>query len=358
MAHDWVATLEEAVAAAANAGLSASYGNPSGITAALVQALADGLITPATFEARIKRTLLTLFRVGMFDTSSAGNPFRGPYDEALLDGPAHRALAREAAARTMVLLENKGSLLPLTTLPPKVAVLGTFSDCTALEGSYGGHEHEWPNFACSYTHTYVGSMSSVSTVRSAALEEAAASGSEVRWALGSGFNVPAGPGGLANATATAAWADLVVLVVGLGTDVEAEGKDRFSLQLRAPQAALVAAVAAALAPGARLVLAVCSAGGVDLVEPRADAVLQLFYAGEETGHGFWDVLMGRVAPSARMPETVYADEYLDLVEPEVNFNMVTRGTGRTYRFFDEAAALAKNASVAAYTRYKFGFGLS
>lgn len=38
--------------------------------------------------------------------------------------------------------------------------------------------------------------------------------------------------------------------------------------------------------------------------------------------------------------------------------MITRGTGRTYRFFDESAALAKNTSVAAYTRYKFGYGLS
>lgn len=329
MSHDWVATLEEAVAAAANAGLSASYGNAKGITAALVSALADGLISQATFDARIKRTLLTLFRVGMFDTSNIANPFRGPYDESLLDGPAHRALAREAAARTMVLLENKGAVLPLAALPPRVAVVGTFSDCTVLRGSYGGHETEWPSFGCSYTHTYVGTMSNVSTLRSAALAEAAAAGgaTEVRWAQGAGFNVAAGPSGLSDASAAAAWGDLVILAVGLGTSIEAEGRDRYTLTLSDAQAALVAAVSSTVRPGATLVVAIASAGGVDLVVPRADAVVQMFYAGEETGSGFWDIILGRVNPSARLPETVYANAYLSLVEPEINFVRASMGRG-------------------------------
>jgi beta-glucosidase len=357
--HDYTATLPEAVAAVLDAGLSASYGNPSGITAALLEARATGLVANATIDAAIKRTLLTLFRVGMFDTNNSANPYRGPYDETALDGPAHRALAREAAAKTMVLLENKNATLPLAALPPKVAVIGPFSDCTTLAGSYGGHEKEWPNFACSYTHTYVGSMSAVSTLRAAVAAEAAAGGStEVRWALGSGFGVPAGADGLVNASAAAAWADLVVLAVGLGTAVEAEGRDRVALTLSAAQAALVDAVAGAVRPGATLVVAIASAGGVDLVVPRADAVLQMFYSGEETGSAFVDLLRGRAVPSAKLPETIYANEYLDLVEPEINFNMITRGTGRTYRFFDEARALANNASVAAYTRYRFGYGLS
>lgn len=358
--HDYVATLPEAVAAVVDAGLTASYGDAKGITAALVAARASGLLANATFDAAIKRTLLTLFRVGVFDTNNSANPFRGPVDESALDGAAHRALAREAAGKTMVLLENAAAALPLAALPARVAVVGPFSDCTVLEGSYGGHEREYPNFACSYTHSYVGTASAVSTLRGAAEAEAAAAGggAEVRWALGAGFAVPAGADGLANATAAAAWADLVVLAVGLGTLAEVEGRDRTALGLSGAQADLVAAVAGALRPGAKLVVAVVSAGGVDLVVPRADAVVQLFYPGEETGAAFWDIVMGRAVPSAKLPETIYANEYLALVEPEINFNMITRGTGRTYRFFNESAALAANASVGAYTRYKFGYGLS
>jgi hypothetical protein len=50
------------------AGLSASYGNFNGITAALNASLNDGSLDPALFEARIKRNLLTTFRLGVYDT--------------------------------------------------------------------------------------------------------------------------------------------------------------------------------------------------------------------------------------------------------------------------------------------------
>ena len=330
VSHRWVDTLPEAVAAVVNAGLSASYGNYAGITAALRAALNSSAIPPATFAARIQRTLLTLFRVGMFDTHNPANPHRGPFDESLLDGPQHRALAREAAGKSTVLLENRAQALPLPALPARVAVLGPFAHCTDRTGDYGCHEREYPNLQCSYGHSYSGTTSAVSTVLLAAQAEAAGAGAEVRTALGSGINVPAGAGGLAEAANLTAWADLVVLVVGTGCK-ECEGGDRRNLTLSPPQAALVAAVSAAMAPTARLVVAIASAGGVDLQVPRADAVLQVFYNGEETGSGLWDVIMGRLSPSARMPETVYAWQYLELVAPEVNFNARRRGGGLRVR---------------------------
>ena len=361
--HRWVSTLEEAVAAVIDAGLSASYGNFEGISTALRKALADGLVSNATFDARIQRTLLTIFRVGMFDTHNPANPYAGPYDETLIDGPAHRQLAREAASKSTVLLENRGAppALPLTALPPKIAIIGPFADCADNTGDYGCHESEYPKLSCSYGHSYSGKTSVVSTVLSAARDEVAAAGgsSTIEYVLGSGINVAAGvTDGLAAAANVTAWADLTVLVVGLGC-YEAEGRDRLNLTLSGAQAALVQTVAAAKASAGRLIIAVASAGGVDLVEPRADAVLQIFYNGEETGAGLWDVLLGRVSPSARMPETVYAWQYLNLVAPEINFNMVTFGTGRTYRFFNNSAAVAKSGgSQDTYIRYRFGYGLS
>jgi len=319
--HNWVATLPEAVAAVVNAGLSASYGNYNGITAALEAALANGSISNATFAARIQRTLLTFFRVGMFDTSNPENPFRGPYDESRLDGPQHRALAREAAAKSTVLLENGAShptspTLPLTALPGKVAVIGPFSHCTDRTGDYGCHEREYPNLVCSYGHSYSGSTSVVNTVLTAAQAEAeaVAGGAEVRFALGSGISVPAGAGGLEEAVNLTTWADLTVLVVGVGC-YEAEGRDRYNLTLSDAQNTLIAAVSSAIPPTSKLIVAIASAGGVDLVVPRADAVLQIFYNGEETGSGLWDIILGRLSPSARMPETVYAWQYLGLVAP-------------------------------------------
>ena len=63
VSHNWVATLPEAVAAAVNAGLGASYGSSSDLQPALEAALSSGALPNATFDARIPRTLLTLFRV-------------------------------------------------------------------------------------------------------------------------------------------------------------------------------------------------------------------------------------------------------------------------------------------------------
>ena len=201
----------------------------------------------------------------------------------------------------------------------------------------------------------------MSTVLSAAQDEAAAGGnaSTVRYAVGSGMGVAAGPDGLAAAANVSAWADLVLLVLGLGTHIEHEGLDRQVLGLQPAQLQLLQAVSAAMAPGSKLLLCLVSAGAVDVSAPRADAVLQLFYGGEETGHGLWDVLLGRLSPSARMPLTTYVNEYLGLVGPLANFNMITQGTGRTYRFFNDSAAVAASGgAVSSYLRYKFGYGLS
>ena len=344
--HQWVPTLKEAVADAVNAGLSASYGDPSGITAALTNALADGSISETVFAERIQRTLLTLFRVGVFDTSNPNNPFRGPFDESVLDGAEHRALAREAAARTAVLLENRNGALPLQALPAKVAIIGPFSHCTVLHGDYGGHDSDSP-FQCSYGHSYSGTMSKVSTVLTAAEEEAAAAQATVRYAQGSGIRT-ANSSGLSDAIAAAQWADLVILSVGLGSLIEVEGRDRTYLTLPTAQQDLVDAVAQAVGPSTRLIITIASAGGVDLSVPRADAVLQVFYAGEEAGHGLFDVLLGRVNPSARMPLTVHTNSYLDIAAPLANFNMIANGVGRTYRYFNDST----------YILYRFGYGLS
>ncbi len=229
--------------------------------------------------------------------------------------------------------------------------------------SDGCHEHEYPNLQCSYGHSYSGTTSVVNTVLTAAEAEAAASTASgspvaVQFTLGSGIGVPAGAQGLGEAANLTAWADVVVLVVGLGC-AEAEGRDRTNLTLTGAQRDLISTVTAAMKPTSKLIVAIASAGGVDLVVPRADALLQIFYNGEETGSGLWDVVLGRLSPSARMPETVYAWQYLTLVAPEVNFNMVTFGTGRTYRFFNNSAAVAKSGGAQdTYIRYRFGYGLS
>jgi len=144
-----------------------------------------------------------------------------------------------------------------------------------------------------------------------------------------------------------------VLALGLGCQIESEGLDRPFLTLPQVQDELLAAVSGAVRrAGGALLLVTVSANVIDVDAALADAWVQLFLPGEETGHAFVDVAVGRVSPSGRLPLTGYANEYLDVAGPTADFNMVsaTTGVGRTYRFADRIPA--------GMVKLPFGFGLS
>jgi beta-glucosidase len=153
--------------------------------------------------------------------------------------------------------------------------------------------------------------------------------------------------------------DVVVLVLGLGSAVEAEGVDRTFLGLPSKQQQLLDAVVGAAArcrPRPKpVVLVLVSAGGVALPTPSAsrpwpDAIVWVGYGGEEQGNGVLDVLLARegFSPTGRLPVTWYANGYLDEVGPILDYGLAS-GVGRTYRFLDESRAPPL---------FRFGFGLS
>ena len=356
--HHFVPTLAAAITAGLQAGVEGSFGgtNPA-ISPTLAALLANGSVPEALLRERLRRPLLARFHAGEFDVgANPAYPFGGPFDGAALDGPAHRALAREAAAASLVLLRNEGGLLPLRLQRGgTLAVVGPWANCTLNRRTNDVDEP----LACNYLHSYTGTASAVSTVVGAAAEAGAAGGWAVRYAQGSNLVTPLGPGraGVREAAAAAAAADVTLLCLGLGTLVEREGLDRTNLTLPPPQSALLRAVAAAAGGGARLVVLLFSGGMADLEEgaagaPLAAGVLQAFYPGEETGHGVLDVLLGRVNPSARLPLTAFKQAYLQLAAPIADFTMVgPTGVGRTHRFFDAE----RHPGM---VNWWFGFGLS
>ncbi|GGS82236.1 sugar hydrolase [Planobispora rosea] len=95
------------------------------------RALERGLLTEADVDAAVRHALSIRFRLGEFDPAT-------PYDditEAVVNCPEHQALAREAARRSIVLLENDG-ILPLSGVR-RVAVIGQLGD-TLMEDWYSG----------------------------------------------------------------------------------------------------------------------------------------------------------------------------------------------------------------------------
>jgi len=348
--HKFFPDLGSAIVGALKAGVVAvDSGMGVDILAELARQVAAGNVTPAMVDAFATRTFLLRFRVGEFDSHNAANPYNHArvWDESLLDGAAHRALAREAVAKSAALLKNAPGFLPLpaSPKPATVAVIGPWASCADTDGSYGCNMCMGGNYATKTSY--------VSSVLSALQEELAGSGSTVSFAQGCGPYAASSPTGIADAAALAAAADLTVLVLGLGCSIETEGVDRPYLTLPPVQDELLAAVSLAKRrPGARLLLVTVSAGAIDLDAFAADAWVQLFLPGEEAGHGLMDLVFGRASPSARLPLTLYANEYIDVAGPTADFNLVSAvtGVGRTYRFADRVPA--------GLVKMMFGFGLS
>jgi len=328
--HHYFKTLEEAMAGFLTAGgVAVDSGGGTEIITALKAGLSDGSIPESQIDAAVRRTFLSRFRVGEFDYFNPAMPFRD-YDTGMIDGAAHRALAREAAAKTLVLLRNEGGVLPLNPAKPplSIAVIGPWGNATDRLGNYNHCNQGMEG-------NYASTTSYVSTIIQAMVDEFPASaGVRVSFVEGSGATTPI-EGGVEAASALAASSDLIILALGLGCGVETESRDRSNLRLPQPQAELLAAVAIARnASSTPLIAITVSAGLIDLDELAVDAWISAGYPGEEAGTGLMDVLWGRVSPAGRSPLTGYADDYLGVCGPVADFNLVseTSGVGRTYRY--------------------------
>ena len=102
---DWFGTQSTAAAAAAGLDLEMP-GPPRWRGAQLLEALDRGTVPPSAIDDSVRRVLRTIARAGAFADGTIP-------EERAIDTPERRALLREAAAATMVLLKNDGGALPL-----------------------------------------------------------------------------------------------------------------------------------------------------------------------------------------------------------------------------------------------------
>ncbi|MCK9873809.1 glycoside hydrolase family 3 C-terminal domain-containing protein [Nocardiopsis dassonvillei] len=252
---------------------------------------------------------------------------------------AHHALAREVAARCVVLLKNDGALLPLAP-GGSVAVIGGFARNPRYQG--GGSSHVNP------TRVDVPLEEIRALAGSGAVTFAAGYAADAR-----GDAEPGDATGLREEAVRAATdADTAVVFLGLAEHQESEGFDREHIELPAEQLDLLAAVVRAQ-PRTVVVL---SHGGVLRLAPVAElapAVLDGALLGQAGGGAVADVLFGRVNPSGRLGETVpvrLQDTPAYLNFPGEN-SAVLYGEGLYvgYRWYD-----ARDMEVA----FPFGHGLS
>jgi beta-glucosidase len=132
--HKLVPTLAEAAAMALTAGTDLNCGRAY---AALLEAVRKGLVDEATVDIAVKRLFTARFRLGMFDLEKRVPYAQIPY--SAVDSPKHRLLALEAARQSIVLLQNKNNVLPLSKSLESIAVIGpNADDIEVLLGNYNG----------------------------------------------------------------------------------------------------------------------------------------------------------------------------------------------------------------------------
>ena len=287
----------------------------------LLAAVESGKITESDIDARLSE-LLPL----VFDTKAALDAAPREFDAA-----AHHALARRAAAESLVLLKNEGSLLPLAA-GSKVAVIGDFAKNPRYQGA--------------------GSSMVNSTQVDVLLDKLIDSELNV---IGyqQGFDRHGKPDAALQESACelATQADTVILCMGLDEIAESEGLDRSNLHLAQNQVDLLQAVAAV---NPKIVVVLYSGSVVET--PWLDNCQALLYAalGGQAGAGaVADALTGKVNPCGKLAETwplAYAD-----VPSAADFATRRKtveyreGLYIGYRYFTTAEKAV---------RFPFGYGMS
>ncbi|MFF8765786.1 glycoside hydrolase family 3 C-terminal domain-containing protein [Nocardiopsis dassonvillei] len=334
---DWGAVQDRPAAVAAGLDLEMP-GDGGASDARLLAAVEAGACSTEDVDTAASRVAALAARARGSRRDRAADPERA-LEVGAREIEDHHALAREVAARCVVLLKNDGALLPLAP-DGSVAVIGGFARNPRYQG--GGSSHVNP------------------TRVDVPLEEirALAGSGAVTFAPGYADQAQDGtePGDAAalreEAVRTASAADTAVVFLGLAEHQESEGFDREHIELPAEQLDLLAAVVRAQ-PRTVVVL---SHGGVLRLAPVAElapAVLDGALLGQAGGGAVADVLFGRVNPSGRLGETVpvrLQDTPAYLNFPGEN-SAVLYGEGLYvgYRWYD-----ARDMEVA----FPFGHGLS
>lgn len=132
--HKIVPTLADAAAMALQAGTDLNCGRAY---SALNGAVKKGLINEALIDLAVKRLFTARIKLGMFDPEDLVPHSKIPY--SVVDSPEHRSLALEAARKSIVLLQNRNNVLPLSKSIKSLAVIGPNADDEeVLLGNYNG----------------------------------------------------------------------------------------------------------------------------------------------------------------------------------------------------------------------------
>ncbi len=294
--HAVAGSAGEAAALALSAGVDVELPTVRCFGEPLLAAVRNGEVDEALVDRAAERVLTQKYALGLLDAGWEPVPAVAESRVVDLDPPEARALARQLAEESVVLLSNDGAL-PLGA-DARIAVVGPLADDPfAMLGCY--------TFPAHHGRDAVTLQPAVPTLLASLRHELP----RARFTYAIGCDVDtADTSGFAEAVHAAGDADVCVVVVGdqsglFGRGTSGEGCDRVDLRLPGVQQELVEAL---IDTGTPVVLVLLTGRPYALgdVAGRVSAVVQAFFPGEEGGAAVAGVLSGRVCPSGRLPVSV------------------------------------------------------
>ena len=324
--HKFTLTDEQSVAYAIKGGVDLNCGN---LYRKIPSAVKKGLLREKDVDKSLKRLLVTRYKLGMFEEKGSG-----PYDHlgsGHINSQENKELAYMAASKSIVLLKNANSVLPLSKKLNTIFVTGpNAANIDMAIGNYNGLSPE-------IITPLEGIVSKVDY------------GVAVKYRLGVELNNPK-PTPSFSMMHLASSSDATIAFMGISALIEGEegdailssaNGDRVEISLPKNQIKYIKELRKST-NNKPLILVVSSGSAIDLsdVEELVDAIIYCWYPGEQGGRAIAEILFGDVNPSGKLPITL--PKSIDQLPDYADYSM----DNRTYKFLRDKPM------------YPFGYGLS
>ena len=328
-AHGVAETDEDAAMAAFNAGVDMNM--TDGLyNRCLEKLVRENRIDMNEIDASVERILRAKYALGLFE-----DPYRfldNQRESREVLSASAMALARKAAASSMVLLKNANALLPLSKQTKRIALVGPLANNHAeVMGSWKAR----------------GEDKDVVTVLEG-IKNKLGSGTEVNYVQGCDFLDPS-TSEFSAALEAAKQSDVVIAVVGEKALMSGESRSRAVLRLPGKQEALLDTLRKA---GKPLVVVLMNGRPLCLesVDKQADAMLEAWFPGTQCGNAVADVLFGDIVPAAKLTAS------FPLTEGQIPNNYNYKRSGRPGDM--PYSSTVRHIDVPNRNLYPFGYGLS
>jgi len=323
--HNFTTSDEESVAYAIKGGVDLNCGSLYNL---IPSAINQGLLTEHDLDISLKRLFMTRLKLGILK-DVIDNPYE-KLNKNHINTKEHISLARNVAAKSIVLLKNKNNVLPLSKSINRLFITGpNAANLNTLLANYNG-------------------LSSDIVTPLEGIVKKVSNGTIIRFNEGVGL--------INNSdrqkwsTGLASSSDVTIAVMGISALIEGEQGDAISSDangdrnsIRLPRNQINYLKDLRNSAGDKPIVLVIKAGSaIDLSEisDYVDAIVYAWYLGEQGGNALADIIFGDVNPSGKLPITI--PESLSHLPDYNDYSM----ENRTYKF----------------TKYKpmypFGFGLS